>query len=171
MNTNSDFSFYKADITDAQFIHSVRNDDLTRYVLHNGTKFNLTDTQKWLASLPSTSERWVCCYQSIPVGVARIDQINNIYNTCSAGLDIHVDHRGKHYAVPIWTMMLDELFLVRNMYLVWLEVLQFNSKALNIYYKLGFRQEGVLRDRVVRYGRRINSIIMSIKQNEWLKRD
>ena len=51
---------------------------------------------------------------------------------------------------------------------VWLKVYEDNERGRRAYERVGFRQEGVLREDVWREGRYWDSILMSVLRQEWL---
>jgi RimJ/RimL family protein N-acetyltransferase len=48
-----------------------------------------------------------------------------------------------------------------------LEVLSTNTRAYNLYKKIGFFEEGIKREEIFRNGIFIDSIIMAILKKEW----
>jgi RimJ/RimL family protein N-acetyltransferase len=54
-----------------------------------------------------------------------------------------------------------------NLHRISLEVLATNERALHLYQKIGFQQEGVLRDCQYKNGNYIDVIMMSILEAEW----
>jgi len=61
----------------------------------------------------------------------------------------------------------DELNLNR----VGLDVVEYNTAALGLYQKAGFRREGALRSAVLRDGRQFDRIIMGILRAEWTQQE
>jgi ribosomal protein S18 acetylase RimI-like enzyme len=49
-----------------------------------------------------------------------------------------------------------------------LEVLETNTRALNLYTKLGFEKVGISDEKIIRDGNTINSIIMSLDKKTFL---
>ena len=59
-------------------------------------------------------------------------------------------------------LFLSFLFNYFGLHKITLEVLSTNERAINLYKKIGFVLEGVKRDEVLKSGKWIDSIIMSI---------
>jgi AcrR family transcriptional regulator len=64
--------------------------------------------------------------------------------------------------------ILEIAFLQLGMNRVWLRVIETNTKAINLYKKVGFVQEGTCRDESLRKGQFVNQIQMSILAKEWI---
>ncbi|MET8761513.1 GNAT family protein [Lentzea sp. NPDC004782] len=81
----------------------------------------------------------------------------------SAGLRIFLqDGFGKGYGTAALKHVLDHAFGERNLHRVELEVYEFNDRAIHVYRKLGFREEGRRRDALLWDGQFYDSIVMSI---------
>ena len=55
-----------------------------------------------------------------------------------------------------------------NFQTISLEVLETNTRALNLYTKLGFEKVGISDEKIIRDGNTINSIIMSLDKKTFL---
>ena len=163
--------FYKeADVKDGWIIALLRKDPDVYLNLHNCQMFSSSQAEKWLENLPSTSRRIVvttCDTPGSACGLIRIDNIDRANSCCEIGLDILKDHRGKGYAKIIYKWLLEYLFYQQNFNQVYLEVLETNEIAYKLYQKLGFREDGRLRQRVFRNGKYIDSIYMSLLRSEY----
>jgi RimJ/RimL family protein N-acetyltransferase len=56
-----------------------------------------------------------------------------------------------------------------NMHRVYLQVFDFNSRAIALYEQLGFREEGRFRDAVFREGRYCDVVVMSMLESEFVE--
>lgn len=74
---------------------------------------------------------------------------------------------GKGYASAAFGLLIRHAFLSMNLNRLWLHVYEFNKAALRVYQKLGFRQEGVLRQHHFGDGRYHDTITMGILRDEW----
>lgn len=81
----------------------------------------------------------------------------------SAGMRIFLqDGFGKGYGTAAIKHVLDHAFNERNLHRVDLEVYAFNERAIHVYEKCGFREEGRLRDALLWDGEFHDAIVMSI---------
>ena len=74
---------------------------------------------------------------------------------------------GQGYGTEATRLILDFGFRTLNLHRIDLEVYDFNPRAQHVYEKVGFVQEGVLRDALLWDGRYHNAILMSILEDEY----
>lgn len=87
---------------------------------------------------------------------------------CKISIAIYGEQNcGKGYGTAAMRKLLDFLFLEKNMHKVWLTVFAFNPRAVACYRKLGFREEGRLREHVYRDGKYHDAILMGIFKREY----
>jgi RimJ/RimL family protein N-acetyltransferase len=72
----------------------------------------------------------------------------------------------KGYATEAIKLMLNYAFFELNLHRVYLTVKSDNHKAIKLYKKLGFKQEGVLRESVYKNGIYHNMVSMSLLKTE-----
>jgi RimJ/RimL family protein N-acetyltransferase len=135
------------------------------------THFVSSDEQiDWFTSLQKskTSKRLVCRKKisNKLVGIFRLDKIDRVNMTVEVGLDVILEERRKGYALEIYKAMLYFLFTKENFYRVSLWTLENNSPAINLYQKLGFRQEGIAREAIVRDNMRLNLLLYGLNKHE-----
>jgi RimJ/RimL family protein N-acetyltransferase len=74
---------------------------------------------------------------------------------------------GKGYGLEATRLIVNYAFETLNLNRVSLHVFEYNTRALRVYEKAGFRREGVLRQDNYREGRYWDSILMAILRAEW----
>ena len=98
----------------------------------------------------------------------------------------HIDWRNRHAEVGIvigekafWDqgygsealmLLLKVGFTHLNLHRIWLRVESENARAIAAYRKLGFVEEGRLRESVYRQGHYLDMIMMSVLRSEWDRR-
>ncbi|QCX32926.1 GNAT family N-acetyltransferase [Caloramator sp. E03] len=98
-----------------------------------------------------------------PIGIITIDKIKWEYRNCEIGIVIYdKKERRKGYAKDAIKTALDFIFNDMNMHIVYLNVVENNEAAINLYLNVGFKKEGILRDRYFKSGRYYNIIVMSM---------
>jgi len=99
-------------------------------------------------------------------GIIELIDINFIHRTAEIQIIIKSNFQGQGLAETAMLKGLDYAFNILNMHKVFLYVDAENHKALHIYKKLGFVQEGVLRRQFFVEGKYHDSIVMGIFREE-----
>ncbi|MBU0995473.1 MAG: GNAT family N-acetyltransferase [Proteobacteria bacterium] len=77
---------------------------------------------------------------------------------------------GKGYATEAGRLIIDYGFDRFNLNSIWLGVHAENKRAITVYKKLGFIEEGLIRERFIRNQTCSDQILMSILRKEWQKK-
>lgn len=76
-------------------------------------------------------------------------------------------HLGKGYGTEAMRLAVDYGFRVLKLHRIGLDVFDFNPRAIRVYEKIGFKQEGIQRDTLFYDGEYHSSIMMAILEDEW----
>lgn len=74
---------------------------------------------------------------------------------------------GQGYGTDALRLILRYAFDELNLRRVTLSVFEYNERALHTYRKLGFVEEGRQRQRLLRFGKRWDMVVMGLLQAEW----
>jgi len=88
----------------------------------------------------------------------------------TAGLGIVIGERaywGRGFGSDALRLMLRYGFSELNLHRIWLKVLAFNERAIRAYNKIGFVEEGRLREAVYRDGRYWDELMMAVLRTEY----
>lgn len=180
-HNDESFKVRPLEATEAAELSWPRNDgDWTQ--LHDPNMYSATHTQKWIENMPASSKRliirthkeppivkydgiWV--WQPETVGIIRIDQIDQTNRTCFVGMDIHPKFRGKGISRPAYQWLFWYLFDNLNMNALYLEVLETNRIAVNLYRKVGFTEVGRWPERVYREGVYVDALLFSLLKKDY----
>jgi len=101
------------------------------------------------------------------VGFTKIYNINWIHRTAYFGIVIgHENSQGKGLGKETTELILEYAFNNLQLLKILLEVVTFNEKAINLYKKIGFETEGLLKRQVYIDGSYHDVVVMSIfKEN------
>lgn len=153
------FNFRLLEEKDLKFLNEVRNSYAAEY-LHDSRIFTLEQTLEWFKT--TSPNYFIIEGLDRNLGYFRITNYSKENKNLYIGADLHplFSHRGLGY--KIYKEFLPFIFEKYDLNKVSLEVLESNYKALNLYKKLGFVQEGIKREEILKNGKYINSVIMSL---------
>ena len=156
--------FTKITKNDLQFLSETRN-LVAEEFLHDSRKFSYEECLAWFKE--TNPEYWMIWVEDERVGYFRLTNFSKTNRNMYIGADIHPDRQGKGYAFQAYSMFIPGVFAAWDLRKISLEVLATNQKAINLYQKLGFFEEGRKRDEVLKGDIYVDSIIMSILRDEW----
>lgn len=135
--------------SDIPFYNCVRNE--CAQFLHDPTTYTLPEAYEWYKT--NQDPFFIYEIDNEMIGYFRTSNWKN--HSCYVGMDIHKDYRGKKLAFDAYKLLFE--YLGKNFYVdrFYLEVLETNTRALNLYKKLGFEQ---INSYITKHG--INSLIM-----------
>lgn len=102
------------------------------------------------------------------VGQGGLTSIDHVNGHAEYSLLIQPKYQGKGYSKDALNKILEVAFSKLRLNLVWGEIFEFNKKGIRVAESLGFKTDGTLRQRYFRDGRYIDSIMVSIRREEWL---
>lgn len=144
--------------------------EVTRY-MYTAPVITYEDQQKWFARLQhdSTTAYWLITYENRPIGVLNLYDIDHVHSRCSWAYYIgEMGIRGKGIASILECNVYDFVFFNMKLNKLWCEVLSFNDKVVEIHKRFGSKVEGVLREHIVKNGKKYDVVRMSILKDEWL---
>lgn len=167
----------KMTLEDTELYHQWRNDiEVMQSTAPLLDVYNIKETEEFvthviLGSHFSKSYIIVEKKSKKPIGVTSL--INIDYKNRNAECIIDIGDKeawGKGYGAEAMKLLLDFGFLEMNLHRIFLRVFSFNDRAIKLYEKLGFQQEGKLRESIFRGGQWHDIIHMSILENEYAEK-
>jgi RimJ/RimL family protein N-acetyltransferase len=155
---------------DLETILNLRNNPSTWSMLTDPLPITVKDQKAWFSNISLHSGRFyavACNGDHSFIGLVRIDEHDPQNRNIRVGLDVLPDHRGQGYGKKIYDTILAYCFRELNVHRVWLQVLDCNQIAIDLYLKVGFSHEGVQREAVYRAGAYRDYILMSILKSEF----
>lgn len=116
-----------------------------------------------------SERRFVAEYGNQSVGLVELVEINHIHRRAEFQIIIDPAHQGKGYATIATRLAMDYAFTVLNLYKLSLIVDCENFRAIQVYKKVGFKEEGLLRHEFFVSGEYRDVLRMAIFQNEYLQ--
>jgi diamine N-acetyltransferase len=91
-------------------------------------------------------------------------------NRCILLRRIAVDAPRRDLGRELLQSTMDRVFRHHGAHRLWLDVFVTNTRARRLYASLGFREEGVLRDAILRDGEFHSQVLMSLLEHEYTER-
>ncbi len=97
-----------------------------------------------------------------PIGYGQINHIDYHNYSCEVGFCVAPEFQGRGYGKILTKRIINYSIKELKMHRIYLEVFTTNKKAIKLYEKIGFKKEGVLKDKVFKNGKFHNVLLMSI---------
>lgn len=149
---------------DLEFFNNVRNSCAEEF-LHDSRQFTLAEARNWFKH--TANKYYIIRFDNERIGYFRLTNYSESNKNIYVGADLHKDWRGQGLSYIAYESFIPFLFEKYGLHKISLEVLGTNKRAINLYKKLGFVEEGVKRDDVLKGVEYVDSIIMSILEDEW----
>ena len=160
---------------DVDVYHKWRNDvEVMRTTSPSMDVFTWDDTNGFVNQVilhASTSKSYmiVDSQTNRPIGITFLIQIDLKNRNAECIIDIgEKEYWGKGHGGEALKLLLDYAFLEMNLHRVSLRVFSFNEKAIKLYERLGFKQEGISRQFLFREGKWHDLVHMGILQQEYI---
>lgn len=160
----SEYWFRKMTEYDLEFFLEIRNE--CSEMLHDNSKYTLEQAKEWFNK--KNPDFYIINYDNNDIGYFRTS--NRTEKTIYIGCDLHKDWRGKGLATMAYKIFMLSLFTDEKIEKIYLEVLNINEVAYNLYLKLGFEVEDFQFQQIERDNKLIDSILMSIKKDHFLQK-
>lgn len=155
---------------DLRFLMELRNDPNTWLYLGDPLFLSEYTQNQWYEKMCDDPIRQYLVYTDKKdqngyrksVGMVRLDEINYIHKSVRVGGDIHEAYRGKGHGTNMHVLIQEYCFDFLNMHRVWLLVTDYNTLAIDMYEKAGFKEEGRYKEGFLRFGKYHDYICMSI---------
>lgn len=115
-----------------------------------------------------SERRFIAESGSVRVGLVELVEINHIHRRAEFQIIIAPTHQGKGFATQATRLAMDYAFTVLNLYKLFLIVDIENERAVKVYSKLGFREEGRLRHEFFVDGEYRDVLRMAMFQPDYL---
>jgi len=113
---------------------------------------------------------WFVLWKKQPVGSVRLKNISHSMGYAEIGYGIAEAHHGKGLATAAISRLIDKVFRETPLRKLVALVDVDNSASRRVLTKLGFREEGLLREHYVIQGRPVDEIFYGLLKHEWQER-
>lgn len=166
------YALRSVDDDDHVFLVELHNDPEVLKNLTHPEPITLEQHTTWWESIrrKDTQLRLIFTVDDVPAGFAKFYDIDRTNKNCVLGADIHKDSRGKGYARPMWTLMIEHCFNVLGMHRISLTTAEYNAIGRRVYVKLGFKEEGRYVESLLRDDVYHDQILMYMLRSDWQNR-
>jgi len=157
----------KANLTDIDALYEIKNDKEASKLLGGfSTGYSKMDVEKWIVHHNDSTNEIIYMIESIPdnklVGHVGLYNIDYRIRKAEFGILITTKNQGKGYGTLCTKFMIDYAFNELNINKICLSLLVDNQRAYSLYKKLGFIQEGYLRNEQYKNGKYNDVILMAL---------
>lgn len=150
-----------------------RNNPDNRKYFREYKETNLEDQINWYENVMMKDSTWhhfIVKPIDNPIkniGVVLLNHIHPIYRTGEFGITLgDPEYRGKGYGKDMLITLIKYGFDQLNLNRIWCEVYS-NNEAIDLYRKIGFKDEGILRQTVFKDGEYLDSYILGMLKKDY----
>lgn len=154
---------------DLRFVHGLDNDAaVMRYWFEEPYEAFVELEELYNKHIHDQSERrFIIDLAGESIGLVELIEIDYIHRRAEFQIIVHPDYENNGYAGQATHLALMYAFSVLNMYKIYLLVDVENTKAIHIYEKLGFIEEGVLKEEFYLTGQYRDVVRMCLFQRDY----
>lgn len=169
MQINQRIGLKSIEDKDIDLILQWRNQDHIRKVMFNSNIITMEKHIKWYNNLQysDTSVTKIFYFDEIPYGVLNVNQINYFNNTCEWGFYIGDSAAPRGMGTILGYTSLNYIFHELHMRKVYGEVIESNKQSRIFHEKLGFNNDGILREHIFKDNDYLDIYLYSIINREW----
>jgi RimJ/RimL family protein N-acetyltransferase len=140
-------------------LKAMTNDEIAKMLESEGS--NLADLRKY------ESYRWFVALETAVVGSVSLKNISHSMGYAEIGYGIGEEHHGRGIATAAARLLVDKVFKETTLRKLMAIVHDKNRPSRRVLEKLGFRQEGLLREHYVINSKPADEILCSVLKHEW----
>jgi RimJ/RimL family protein N-acetyltransferase len=165
----------KMTIEDVETYNKWSNDEeVIKSTYPNLDRYSMEDTQTFYKEISNSNISKTFIIEdkdtNQPIGITSFINIDFFNRNAEYIVDIgEKDYWGKGYGEEAVSLMLNIAFKELNLHRIYLRVFSFNTPAIKLYEKLGFKHEGKMVETLFRDGKWHDVIMMGLLQREHLK--
>ena len=156
---NDNVSIRIIEKNDAEVLMELNNDKTIRtFVVGNPKHVSLEEQLNWMKSIENEKNtvRFMIDLDNKAVGTLIISDIDSVNRVANINIKILNEIQGKGVGTSSIQLGLKYCFETLNIDCVTAHVLSYNFSSLKLFEKCGFTNEGTLRSRVIKNGKRID---------------
>ena len=164
-----DVSLHTIEEEDAEFLQTLINDPEVRISGGSVDPKNRTQERSWIESFGETDDvNLLVCADGTPVGSIGLRQAKApTWGVGDLGYQIAPDHWGNGYATEAVALVCQHAFEERRLHKVTAGVFEGNDASCRVLEKVGFEEEGRLREEAFVRGEHVDVRKFGLLAHEW----
>jgi RimJ/RimL family protein N-acetyltransferase len=130
-----------------------------------------TEINRWLDEVSSAKNDFLFIIRPLDssqtMGFVHLGEILWSHRVAWLAIGVSSEYQGQSYGHEALTLALQFAFDEINLHRVQLTVFDYNTPAIRLYEKLGFKREGVFREFMQRDGHRHDMYLYGLLSSEW----
>jgi diamine N-acetyltransferase len=152
---------------DTEYIINIRNESEVNQNFFSDPPTYDFEHEKWLNQMNKNDIYLIIKEKDEKAGIINITRIDYLNEKCEYGIALDPKYSGKGIAFKASKLLLNYVFKNLKINKINLEVLSDNTKAINLYKKIGFKQEGYFKEEIYKNGEFKDVIRMAYHKSEW----
>ena len=148
---------------DLSFMLDIRNE--VRDLINDNRIFTLDEAVEWYHNYHP--ENYVVVVNGVDVGIMRVRRGRQHPRSAEVGGDIHKSFRRLGYGRRAYCLLIPYLFGIDSINELYLEVLELNMPAFNLYHQLGFEIHEWKPQMARRAHGWLEGFVMSLTEDKW----
>lgn len=141
---------------DAEFCQRLVNDPRVRSRLFQSGPTNRAEEHEFIESATEDGANLLVCVDGDPVGTVGYNDVNDVWGTAEIGYMITPSEWGNGYATDALRTLTADAFAERRLHKLYAHVYATNEASARVLEKVGYTEEGVLREEAFAAGERVD---------------
>lgn len=156
------------EVDDASFLERVVNDPAVRAGLAAYRPLNEQQEREWVESIGEDDEvHLLACVDGEPVGNFGLNRFDDVWGVAELGYMVAREHWGNGYATEAAELLCTHAFRERRLHRVQATVFAHNDASARVLEKVGFSEEGRLREHAFVDGERVDLVQFGLLADEF----
>jgi len=145
-----------------------RNDETVRLNMFNDEIISREEHSRFIENLLEDTHNsyWIVKKDSNWIGVVSINRFDILNQHAYLGIYVNPELQGQGFGKRLIDLLTNKIFKEARLHSLKLEVIVNNIPAINLYKKAGFKEEGRLREFVLKEKKWHDVLIMGVTKNE-----
>lgn len=159
---------------DATYLSWLNDDDVTRGLETVVKPYSMEMLQRYVTEIIANENIYMFIVvdkdSGKKIGTIKLHNISRKNGTCNIGLMIgDKNFWGKGYGGDMYKTMVDFAFTQLGIRKIWEMVHSDNTASLAIFHKIGFEEEGRLKEQVLSEGNYVDNVLLGLFAKNWKK--